>query len=101
MDGKQPNFRYEFTPEWDDLAYTISRGRMDRVKAEVRMNQEFTGEAIFRPNGETVLHCCAEYGQHKLFEWLVEEYQADINAVNDDGETPLMLAARGGKIEIC
>ena len=61
-DGKLPNFRYEFAPEWDDLAYAISRGRVDRVKAEVRMNQEFTGEAMFRPNGETVLHCCAEHG---------------------------------------
>lgn len=64
------------------------------------MDQHFRGDFKFRPNGETMLHCCAEYGQADLFEWFVEEYEPDINAVNDAGETPVMVAAREGNIDI-
>ena len=43
---------------------------------------------------------CAEYGQLDLFQWFHDKFAADLNSVNTDGETPMMLAAREGKIDI-
>jgi ankyrin repeat protein len=35
-----------------------------------------------------------------MFAWFIREYGADINAVNQAGETPLIIAAREGKLDI-
>ena len=35
-----------------------------------------------------------------MFDWFVEHYGADLSPQNDAGETPLMIAAKEGRIEI-
>jgi len=70
------------------------------VKEEVKMNREFTGKIILRTNGENALHICAEFDRVDLFKWFKFEYSMDITDENDAGETPFIIAAREGKIEI-
>lgn len=95
--------RDEITPEWDDLVYYIRRHRVYAAQELVKLlpkSKKFRGGEKFRPTGENCLHICAEYNELEMFRWFVEEYAADINHVNDAGETPLMLAAREGKLEM-
>ena len=61
---------------------------------------KFRGTEKFRPTGEICLHICAEFNEGKMFAWFIQEYGADINAVNQAGETPLIIAAREGKLDI-
>lgn len=63
-------------------------------------SSKFRGVEKFKPSGENCLHICAEYNEPVMFKWFVEEYNADINHVNDAGETPLMIACREGKLEM-
>ena len=53
-----------------------------------------------RKNGDQVLHLCAEAGQVELFEWFHVNYYCDVNAANEAGETPFIIAAREGRIKI-
>lgn len=94
------DLREDILDEWDDLAYLIRRSRIQQVKEECKMNQKFTKRTKFRENGDSVLHICAEFNQVELFTWFIEEYKCDINAVNEAKETPLIIAAREGKIDI-
>ena len=64
------------------------------------MDQQFNGKAIWKTNGETVIHVCAEYNAPDLLDWFHVNYECDLNAENNAGETPLMVAAREGKIEV-
>ena len=69
----------EFLDEWDDLAYAIKRGRIQEVKEKIKKNKSVKGNVKFRPNGEGMLHACAEYGQPELFEWFAERYSAKLD----------------------
>ena len=51
----------DFFDEWDDLAYYIKRGRVEQVKDECGMSQDFTKRTKFRANGDMILHICAEF----------------------------------------
>jgi len=42
--------------EWDDLVYDIARGKMDKVKSEVIMNQGFHTLALLTEGGDQILH---------------------------------------------
>lgn len=55
------DFRSDFMQEYDDLAYAIKRGKMDKVKEMIRMNRQFDHKARFKNTGESILHVCAEY----------------------------------------
>jgi ankyrin repeat protein len=70
------------------------------VKEEVKMNRAFTGKAILKTNGENALHVCAEFGKVELFRWFKFEYSMDVTWENDGGETPFLIAAREGKLNI-
>ena len=97
------NFKDEVMPQWDDLVYLIRRHRVAAAKELVKYlpkKNKFRGDEKFRPTGESCLHICAEYNETEMFRWFVEEYRACINHTNDSGETPLMIAAREGKLEI-
>ncbi|ENN71386.1 hypothetical protein YQE_11933, partial [Dendroctonus ponderosae] len=50
-------------------------------------------------NGLTALHWSAAYGQYNTVELLVS-YNADVNKLGPDEETPLILAASGGHHEV-
>lgn len=86
--------------EWDDLIYDISRGKFDKVKNEVIMNQSFHTLAILTEGGDQILHVCAHHGHIQMFEWFVLRYQACVTSLNLCQETPLMVACREGKMDI-
>ena len=64
------------------------------------MNQNFHVKTKLTETGETVLHICAQHNMVDLFDWFVYEYHATVFVVNDFGETPLMIAAREGRMDI-
>lgn len=43
-------------------------------------------------DGLTLLHICALNGYHAVVEHLIVKFQADVNAVDIDGNTPLHYA---------
>ena len=43
--------------------------------------------------GRSLLHCACEGGSVNLVQTLIREYKADINACDDQNNTPLHLAA--------
>ena len=48
-------------------------------------------------NGNNALHWAAHLGRLDVIEWLLGEDDLVVNEPNDDGLTPLMLAAKSGK----
>jgi ankyrin repeat protein len=50
------------------------------------------------PTGSSALHVAADNGHTKIVEILIH-YGIDINAANNEGQTALMLATRGGKLK--
>ncbi|KAJ5281640.1 hypothetical protein N7478_007012 [Penicillium angulare] len=48
-------------------------------------------------SGNTLLHACAMLGLPEVAEILISEFPVDINARNDNGDTPLLAACRNGK----
>jgi len=48
-------------------------------------------------SGNTLLHACAMLGLPKVADVLISEFRVDINARNDNGDTPLLAACRNGK----
>ena len=51
----------EVFEEWDEYVYMIRRGRIDQIKEEIKMNQQFHKDAKMKETGETILHICAEH----------------------------------------
>ena len=46
------------------------------------------------------MHICAEFGDLKMFEWFFDEFKLNINIQNKAKETPFIVAAREGHIEL-
>ena len=53
--------RDQFISEWDDLAYTIKRGRIEKVQEYLKPRREYKVNTHFKLNGDTILHVAAEY----------------------------------------
>jgi ankyrin repeat protein len=86
--------------EWDDMVYNIRRHKVDKIKSDIKMMRDFNPNVHFRKNGETMLHICAEYNLRSIFEWLVANHKAGVLRKNEAGETPFIVAAREGKLDI-
>ena len=52
-----------------------------------------------RPNGDTILHVCAEYARTELFDFFYKKFSMNLDVVNHAGETPLIIAAREGRLQ--
>ncbi|KAL4783729.1 hypothetical protein BJX76DRAFT_357750 [Aspergillus varians] len=50
--------------------------------------------------GNTLLHGCAMLCLPETVQLLLAEFKVDVNACNDNGDTPLLLACRNGKFPI-
>jgi hypothetical protein len=94
------DFRSQTTDEWDDLVWLIQRGKVNQIMEELPINQSFMHNSRLRETGEQVLHVCAEYEDILLFDWFESTYNCLIHCLNDFDETPLMIAAREGKMKI-
>ena len=63
------------SPVWDeyeDFVYYISRGQMERV-VKISEDLGINKDEVVRPNGDTILHTCAEYGRLELFKHFVKK----------------------------
>jgi ankyrin repeat protein len=90
----------EYLPEYDDLCYKIKRGKIEEVKEHFRKNKDFNPKLAMKPNGDTILHVCAEFDQTAILEWAMNHWRHKkifADEQNEAGETPLMIAAREGK----
>ena len=52
-----------------------------------------------RPNGDTILHVCAEYARTELFDFFYKKFSMNLDVENHAGETPLIIAAREGRLQ--
>jgi ankyrin repeat protein len=52
-------------------------------------------------NGSTALHKCAHDGGLRVAQWLLNQPGISINAKDAQGTTPLLMAAKMGRLEIC
>lgn len=59
-----------------------------------------TGTEKLRPTGDTILHVCAEFEKMDIFKYFYRNLKTDINILNYADETPLIIAAREGKIDM-
>ena len=50
--------------------------------------------------GQSVLHFACIGGSVSLVQTLIREYKVDVNARDDNNDTPLCLAAKAGKVEV-
>lgn len=55
-------------------------------------------KAVDPTSGSTALHVAVDEGHTRIVEILIH-YGLDVNAVNYEGQTALMLAAKGGKFK--
>ena len=46
------------------------------------------------------MHVMAEYGKTQLFDWFIDYFDPDLSPQSDSGETPLMIAAKEGSMDI-
>ena len=88
---------HETEKEFVELVYLIKRGNLLQAK-DVSKEKDIKADTILRPNGDTILHVCAEYGQEKLFHYFYQKLNANLDVVNYAKETPLILAAREGRL---
>jgi len=94
----KPFFEDSVKEEFEDLAYLIQRGKVDEV-LDMFSRLKLTVHQELRPTGESIMHCCAEYGQLKLFKHF-QGLGGKVQALNYADEIPLHLAAREGKLEL-
>jgi ankyrin repeat protein len=69
-------------------------------RALVQAGAPTTVDIRFRSNNFTFCHLAASFGDRDLMAMLINERDADINAVATDGYTPLMLAVENGRFDI-
>ena len=94
-------YEIEYIDDFDDIAYLIKRNKLEIIKKQLSEMPDFTPNQIITKNGENFLHMCASKDVPQLFEWALQTYpKCDISAVNEQGETPLMLAARDGSLNV-
>ena len=62
-------------PEYDDLCYNIKRGRTEEVKEYFRKKKDFNPKLAMKPNGDTILHVCAEFDKTDIFEWAMNHWR--------------------------
>jgi ankyrin repeat protein len=82
------------------MIYFVRRGKIKEVQEEAKMNQAFQVDSPIRNTGETILHICAEYGQADLFRFFVNDFKGNIMAKNHAEETPFIIAAKEGRVNI-
>ncbi|XP_792242.1 myotrophin [Strongylocentrotus purpuratus] len=64
---------------------------------DVSKLQELQFDANEKIKGRTLLHVAADYGQAEVIEYLVEQKQADINAIDNNKLTVLLTAIYGSE----
>ena len=66
--NKDYKFFYESSiwEEYEDVVYFISRGEYEKtINESLKINLKIN--EVVRPNGDGILHVCAEYGRVELF----------------------------------
>lgn len=78
----------------------IKRGTKSDVQKYVRNKGKQVLQDVHPIDRQTVLHVAAEEGKLDIVQWLVEKYRLDVNAVDNNGWTPMHSAAKGGHPKI-
>ncbi|KAI8898439.1 ankyrin repeat-containing domain protein [Globomyces pollinis-pini] len=72
----------------DNIWIAASDGRISDVQRYLQTQSANTQDE----NGYSPLAAASSYGHHSLIELLIKEYQADINIIDQEGDTPLHVA---------
>ena len=85
------------TDGWVEFVYSIKRGLIQDVQAMAK-KKGLKHDTVLRPNGDTILHVCAEYGRSELFDFFYKKFSINLDVQNEAGETPFIISAREGRL---
>lgn len=79
-----------------DIFTACKRGDLDDVKQIIEKNPGTVGEKDAK--GMTPLHWASHYARLDVMKYLID-HKADVNALNENGESPIFNAILSGKTE--
>lgn len=91
------NITHQDTANLQSLHFSARIGDMDRVK---EFHNQGSSLEVRDGKGQTVLFHAVKGKQHHIVEWLTNEGQANVQAVDKDGLTALHVAAQGCDVKI-
>jgi ankyrin repeat protein len=92
-------YDYEYEVEYSEFAFFLRRGNIEKVK-ELTKKLKINSKTKIKPNGDTALHICAEFGNEFLFNFFFSKTKTDVSIRNDAGETPFIVACREGRLKM-
>ncbi|XP_062109536.1 uncharacterized protein LOC133821015 [Humulus lupulus] len=84
-----------------ETAFKLSEVNQNSIEFEKLMLKQSLETTIKSPCRFDSLHHAAQRGDFDYVRVLITSKGCDVNAINDDGYTPLMLAAKGGHAKLC
>ncbi|XP_062711314.1 uncharacterized protein LOC134289471 [Aedes albopictus] len=83
------------------LHVAAKHSEWEEVKKLIGRNSEYFGNyKIANDDGQTLYNFAEESGNMEIVQMLIDDYAADVNAQDNDGNTPLLLAAKIYKWEM-
>jgi ankyrin repeat protein len=90
--GAKVDFKTRKFVNLDELKTGIQQARSAGVTS--------INNIVISDSRDTLLHCVAVWGGLECVKYLIEEENADVNAQNSRGETPIIMATRAGQYTV-
>ncbi|XP_062711316.1 uncharacterized protein LOC115254290 [Aedes albopictus] len=100
-DGYAPDINAQDNNGNTSLLLAAKFRKWEMVK--ILIDKDYKNSANYKianNNGLTLIHLAAEKGNKKIVQMLIDDYAADVNVQDNDGNTPLLLAAHNCKWEM-
>ena len=95
---------YKFLPTWEEMVLLWRVGSSaSSVQTAKDVAMVLCQLALFYPNkgGQTMLHFAAKTQQESIFLYVFDRAEAINSPSDDQGMTPLHIAAQNGQVKLC